>query len=366
MSARLSARGLGQRNDERGRISAMTIRFILLGLILSLTVDAQAQTFTRGQWTQWGTGSYSSAVTVGDGTIKDFQGNTIPAGTRVGEWGASESIDAVFGAWAQGGVWDLSRSQWIAGMANIGYPTFDLNIFDVPSGTWNPDGRPQRSYSEFVSAGHAQITFPANMSLFNNATSTPAAFVDVNNHYADVADINPTTGTRLLPNVGHHAGSLVWMPNVGRVAWTGSYGYYWSDNGVAPGVWEWDPVTKKWALDIQGTDASPDPQYNPPVCAVWDSRRNRVLSVTGAQTADGTLFAYDPAQAQGRRITRMFTNTLSVRVTGSGGGTGNPNCVYDPKRDQMRVYGSFPGNGLSGQYGVFSFSSGGEPRITLL
>jgi hypothetical protein len=37
----------------------------------------------------------------------------------------------------------------------------------------------------------------------------------------------------------------------------------------------WDPVAK-WALDIQGNDYQPDPQYNPPGCAVGDSRRNRV------------------------------------------------------------------------------------------
>jgi hypothetical protein len=351
-----------QRNDERNRISAMTILFILLNLILSLTVDAQAQTFTRGQWTQWGSGSFQSAYTVSDGTLLDLAGNPIPNSTSPGNWGGSTGLNGhdLFTGWSQGGVWDLSRSQWIAGAGNSGWPNFDLNIFDVPSGTWNPGGRPQRSYSEFVIFGHAATPYPANKALFGTKLNAPLAFVDVDNHYPDVAGINPTTGTRLLPNVGHHTGSLVWMPSVGRVAWAGSYGYYWSDNGGAPGVWEWDPVAKQWALDIAGNDLWPDPQYNPPGCAVWDSRRNRVLAVSGAQSADGSLWAYDPAQAQGARITRIRTNTLGLRLTSYFV------CVYDPKRDQLRVYGAFPE--LGGRFGIFSFSSGSNsgnnPRLT--
>jgi hypothetical protein len=318
-------------------------------------------TFTRGQWTQWGSGSFQTAYTVSDGTLRDLAGNLIPAGTPPGNWGGNSGLNGrdLFVGWSQGGVWDLSRSQWLAGAGNAGWANFDLNIFDVPSGTWNPAGRPQRSYSEFAVHGH-NTSYPANKALFGIKLDSPLAFVDVDNHYADVAGINPTTGTRLLPNVGHHAGSLVWMPSVGRVAWAGSYGYYWNDLGGAPGVWEWDPVTKKWALDIQDADYQPyQLPDSPPLCAVWDSRRNRVLVITGGQSGDGNLFAYDPAQPLGRRITRM--GTFSIRLTSYAA------CVYDPKRDQLRVYGAFPRE-LGGQFGILSFSggsnSGNNPGLT--
>src|SRR5262249_45170766 len=131
-------------------------------------------TFTRGQWTQWGSGSFQSAYTYSDGTLRDVAGNVIPAGTPPGNWGGSSGQNgySLFGDWSQGGVWDLQRSQWIAGMGNSGWPNFDLNVFDVPSGTWNPAGRPQRSYSEYVDRTHS-TPYAASKALWGVNLNAP-------------------------------------------------------------------------------------------------------------------------------------------------------------------------------------------------
>jgi hypothetical protein len=66
----------------------MTILSILLGLILSVTVDARAQTFTRGQWTQWGVG-----LPVGvHGQRRHAESpRQFDPGTPPGNWGGSTS-----------------------------------------------------------------------------------------------------------------------------------------------------------------------------------------------------------------------------------------------------------------------------------
>ncbi len=297
-------------------------------------------------------------VTTGDGTLKDYRGVVIPNGTIVRDWAGPTFMD-VFAAWTQGGCWDLQRSQFLAGMSNF---ATDLNAFDVPSGTWNPSGRPQRSYSQLAIHGHQSGTneFAAVDCLFGIHFDAPLAFIVPvstfagSDAYADLADINPTTGTRLLPNTGHLTGAAVWMPSVGRVCMAGCYGAYFSDNGSNANVWEWSPSTGKWTADIQGNDWQPANALggfgNTANAAVWDSRRNRVIALAGFRGGPGVLFAYDPIQAIGSRVTRMRTD-LAIPDTQYS------SMVYDAKRDQVRVYGAFPE--LGNQFGVFSFSSGG-------
>jgi hypothetical protein len=336
----------------------MTILFILLSLILSLTVDAQAQTFPRGQWTlRSGDGkSLNDAVTKGDGIIKDADGNVIPIGTQVGAWAQNSPIRDMWAGWAQGGAWDTTHSQFIAGMSNSGFPTYDLNAFDVATGTWNPTGRPQRSFSEFVKKNAKPYLFPPELTLFGSGGKGPWGFVDFYDHYTDITTPSAIAGGHgIIPQTGHHQGGVIWMPSVQRLAFLGTFGIYPSDQGVSISVSEFDPATHKWTVDLVGNDFQPDPNNNPPTCAAWDSRRNRVLVVsTGLFTSGtGTIWAYDPAQPAGSRVTRLtgFTSNLAMPYWTY------PACVYDPKRDQLRVYGAFPERG--NQFGALSFSRGG-------
>jgi len=262
----------------------------------------------------------------------------------------------MFSSWSAGGAWDTTHSRFLAGLANEDYPTFDLNAFDLPSGTWNPGGvRPQRSYSEFVKHDRTGYQFPGQFVLGGVPTSNPWAFVDALNHYVDIAEVNVTTGQRLLPQTGHHQGGLIWMPSVQRLAFLGTFGIYLSDQGVSISVFEFDPATHKWTVDLVGGDFKPDTNNNPPTCAAWDSRRNRVLVVsTGLFTSGtGTIWAYDPAQSPGQRVQRMAGFTSNLRMPYYA----YPACVYDPKRDQLRVYAAFPERG--NQFGVLSFGSNG-------
>ncbi len=200
-------------------------------------------------------------------------------------------------------------------------------------------------------------TYPAEWILWGAHPNDPLAYVDRNNHYPDIADINPTTGTRLLPNWGHHHQALVWMPTVQRMFYGGTYGTHWGGNGTNPGVWEWDPATRKWSLDIAGNDLWPDPNYQPVLCAAWDSKRNRVVALVPAADRNGTLLVYDPTRPQGSRITRLRTGTIQLRYTQQ------PQCVYDSKRDHFRVYGGWPE--LGGQFGLLDFSGGHDNNPTL-
>jgi len=96
----------------------MTILFVLRSLILSLTVAAQRQTFTRGQWNRWGSGGYAQVVTVSDGTLKSLDGSgtytltTIPSGQSVKDFGGGASGRSAWAAWAAGGVWDTTPNQF--------------------------------------------------------------------------------------------------------------------------------------------------------------------------------------------------------------------------------------------------------------
>ncbi len=121
----------------------MTILFILLSLILSLAVDAQAQTFTRGQWTQHGTGNYVGAFWRSDGTAKDLAGNTIPAGQSLGEWLGLGSVKDNFLAWSQGGVWDTTHSRFIAccGSGHGGWVNRDVEPRWTPATLVLRDGK---------------------------------------------------------------------------------------------------------------------------------------------------------------------------------------------------------------------------------
>ena len=76
-----------------------------------------------------------------DGTLKGLDGSgtytltTIPSGQSVKDFGGGASARSAWAAWAAGGVWDTTHNQFIAGMGNSGFPSFDLNVFDMASGT---------------------------------------------------------------------------------------------------------------------------------------------------------------------------------------------------------------------------------------
>src|SRR4029453_13247514 len=84
---------------------------------------------------------------------------------------------------------------------------------------------------------------------------------------------------RLLPNTGHSHGGHIYMPTVDRVFIGPVGGTHWSASGEGHtrGVWEWDPVSRKFSADYTGNDLDPhDPiggpyNYSKMDSAVWDS-----------------------------------------------------------------------------------------------
>lgn len=322
-------------------------------------------TFTRGQWTQYGSGSYYGACWRSSGTEKILTGQTIPSGTTLGDYIGNSSLagKGVFVTFTQGGVWDTTNSRWYAGFSGggSGFVNFDLNVFDMATGTWNPNGRPQRAYTELGifagSSSNPASNYPIQYCLFGITPECPGGIVDVNNRYADLADVNPDTGTRLLPNWGHNNGSPVWFPTVQRFGIPQTGGNFWGDFGANPGMWEYDVATSKWALNFHGNDAYPDQGFNTAGCSCWDSQRNRALVVSPQNNNVATVYAYNPSQPIGSRVTRMPALSFSLGVTSY------PTCVYDSRRDHMRVYGKF--NGVAYQHATFDFSSSAtNPTIT--
>lgn len=310
-------------------------------------------TFTIGQWTQWGSGTYAEACWKSDGSARDVNGNLIGVGRSVGDYlGLSSGNGAGnFVAWSPGGVWDTARNRFVAGWGggDQAWVNFDVNEFDVATGTWNPDGRPLDSYSA-LGAQFVGSNWPANKAIGGIHLQCPACFVDVNNEYPNGATVDSVIGKRLYPNWGHNWGALHFMPSNGRL-FLGPYaGMHYQPGPCSPGVFEWDPATKKFSIDIVGSDINLSPTFDPLAFSAWDSTRNRSLWGTQQGNGTGIVGAYNPAAALGSRITRFSTVTCDL------GASSYPTAVYDSRRDRLWVFGIFPQ--LGNAFGYYDFTSG--------
>jgi hypothetical protein len=162
------------------------------------------------------------------------------------------------------------------------------------------------------------FTTPSNTLIPNIAPGIPEFYTDTANTYGDGVNAK-------FPASRHSYGGLVYMPSVQRV-WLGG-GIWWEQTGSTTGaVWHYDPVNKKWEQQSQTVSA---PNYG-----VWDSHLNRVL-----YHDSNRLFSYDPALADGSRVT-----ALSADEGGWAGASNGQAALWDPKRRRYVMLGNHSGN----------------------
>jgi len=301
---------------------------LLLVLLLFGPAAAAAQTFTRGQWTQWGSGTYNSAVWRSTGTATIRDGSTIPNGTQLGSFiGRRGSSESGFDAWVTS-VWDTTRNQMMicCGTGDQAWTTNEVNVFDLATGTWNPDGRPMDPTTQlFEKTG---ITWPVGTFVGDNRA--PVALIDNLGVYPTNALLDPAGSQRLYPNGRQHYGGFVYMPTVQRFFMWGGFGWWLSGSGSSY-PWEWDPVAKKWqaqTLDIPRGENIPMPS-----CA-WDSTNSRVLCFT----SNSKLYAYTPGNAQGSRMAGVSPN-LSDVLSYSNSTINYAQLAYDSRRKHAVMFG---------------------------
>jgi len=214
------------------------------------------------------------------------------------------------------------------GTGDQAWTTNEVNVFDIPSGTWNPGGRPMDPTTGlFVQDG---VTWPAG--TFVGSSSAPVALIDNLGQYPSNALLDPAGGQRLYPNGRQHYGGFVYMPAVQKVFMWGGLGWWLSGSStVYP--WEWDPVAKKWQAQTLDYPALPITQ---PSCT-WDSTNSRVLCFTGDNPAK--LIAYTPGNAQGSRMTVVSASLFDVIPSYCPTCINYAQLVYDSKRNHAVMFG---------------------------
>jgi len=109
---------------------------------------SSAQAFTRGTWTQYGAGTYGSALFRGSGVAPYdvlADGRTSVNGKTMQQAeNGSGGEDALLGAYSSGGVYVPSLQQFVTLLTTGHFAggSNEVNVFDLTTGTWNPSGRP--------------------------------------------------------------------------------------------------------------------------------------------------------------------------------------------------------------------------------
>src|SRR5262245_26605287 len=310
--------------------TASTASATMTSSATSTTAPSGPQNFTRGQWTQWGTGTYHAAVWTSDGTATIRTGATIPAGTQLGQFiGSRGNSDNAFAAWTSS-AWDTTRSQMIicCGTGDAAWTTNEVNVFDIHSGSWNPSVRPMDPTVGLFT--HDGTPWPPG--TFIGASNGATALIDNLNQYPGNALLDPSGGQRLYPNGRQHYGGMVYMPTVQKLLMWGGIGWYQS-GASSNYIWEWDVVAKKW--QAQTLDLPSGLSVGFPSCA-WDSTNSRALCF-GAN--GNKLYAYNPSAAQGSRMTAVSGDLSSALPAYSPTSINYAQLVYDSKRNHAVMFG---------------------------
>jgi hypothetical protein len=303
---------------------------MLLFLILVLVpMTGSAQSFTRGQWNTWGTGTYGGALWVGSGVAPydRFADGTNAAGLRMqqAERVPCRSVECLF-SYASGGVYVPSLQQFVAllGSGHQGGGSNEVNVFDMRTGRWNPSGRPANpTVRLYVKHG---ATWPSSIAYGGIHLTAPLGLIDTGNDYA--MNISPSQRGAQITCINHqeYAG-ITDMPGFNKIFIWGGFGFWDAPSGAANIGCTYDYTTNKYQfLDAETWAVGAQTNIT---AATWDPVHQVVLFID-----ELNLYYYNPAGTQGRRVHQLT----------SGDGCGSDGCsqytmIWDPKRKRAVLFG---------------------------
>jgi len=326
-----------------------SVTLVVLTLLALLLVSAPAgaqPAFTRGVWTQYGTGTFSAAQwhvrEAGAGGAFPYDALLTSAGTfttftapqarqRLGEVrGQPGGVQAPFVTWDTS-VWDSVRKRLIVTLwgGHQAESSNEVNEWDFATGTWNPDGRPFHPTTRLHVTN--ATSWPATYNADPSKPDAPPAVIDVNNNYTAGIKLSTGSGRRLVPLGRHTYDGMTFMPSVQKLWAWGGVGD-WQVSGGPYIMAEWDTVAKQWQL-IDGPDGNVFGggtfTGSASGTSTWDSVANRVLF-----TNDAGLWAYNPSGTINARTTRLLSDRALVNSLG------NAHMVFDPKKNRAYILGA--------------------------
>ena len=320
---------------------------------------SSAQTLTRGTWTQYGAGTYGSALFRGSGVAPYdvlADGTTSVNGKTMQQAeNGSGGEDALLGAYSSGGVYVPSLQQFVTLLTTGHFAggSNEVNVFDLTTGTWNPSGRPVNPTVRLFMPENG--TWPSAIAYAGIHLTSPLGLVDTGNNY--IANIAASqNGVQVVPSPRQIYGGIADMPGFNSIFLFGGFGYWNAPGGSASIGATYNYVTKKY----QFLDAEKWPVGAPTniTAAVWDPVNQRVLFTTELD-----LWAYYPGATAGSRVVRVV----------AGDGCNSDGCsqytmVWDSKRKRAVLFGG--GNPRyydfsGGPIGPFAYTITGEGLITI-
>ncbi len=315
--------------SQRSSAQPVILSRLLVAILAVLLwiIPVHAQTFTRGTWTQYGTGTYDGVLFRGDGTAPYdhfADGTTSVKGVTMQQAeGGTGGSDALLGAYSTGGLYIQSLDAFLA-LCTTGHGSGgsnEVNQFALSSGTWVNVVRPTvRLYMP------VNETWSSSIAYRGIGLTVPLGLVDIGNDYA--ANIAPSqNGAQIVPVNRQIYGGIADMPTVHKVFLFGGFGYWNAPNGAASIGATYDYVTHQY----QFLDAERWPAGSPNnvTTATWDPDQQRVLFTTELH-----LYAYYPGRTQGSRVVQIV----------NGDGCGSDGCsqytmLYDTKRHRAVLFG---------------------------
>ena len=317
-------------------------------------------TLTRGTWTQYGTGTYGSALFRGNGTAPYdvfADGTTSVNGKTMqqAEQGTGGE-DALLGAYSSGGVYVPSLQQFVSLLTTGHFAggSNEVNVFDLTTGTWNPSGRPVNPTVRLFMPVNG--TWPSSIAYAGIHLTSPLGLIDTGNNYS--ANIAPSQrGLQVAPSPRQIYGGIADMPGFNSLFLFGGFGYWDAPGGSASIGATYNYVTKKY--QFLDAEAWPSGAATNITAAAWDTVNQRVLFTT-----ETDLWAYYPAASQGSRVVRI--------VAGDGcnsDGCSQHTMLWDPKRKRAVLFGGGNPryyNFAGGPVGPFTYTITGAGLATPL
>jgi hypothetical protein len=184
----------------------------MAGGLLSAPISAETQrvtppslpSFSRGQWTRYGVGTFAQSVWVGDGV---FPNDIVPRGQDLGTYlRGTDQCESAFNDWC-GGDYDTSRDELpiILPGGHDSWSTNEVNFWALRTGTWNPGGRYMNPTTRLFSI-RSEAGKPRSPGfLFDDGK-----FNGLPNIYPVNAELD-SRGNRAYPNSRHSYGGIVFM-----------------------------------------------------------------------------------------------------------------------------------------------------------
>jgi hypothetical protein len=282
--------------------------------------------FTRGQWTAYGTNTFQDVI-YRDRATGQHMGQIKGA--------PSGSPDVAFVGWCTAD-YDTDRDELpiLLCTGHSGWSSNEVNTFAMKAGAWRHDFDPTVS----LIPSYAQPYAPGT-GVGTRMGGTPF-YIDVNNKYPDHAELD-SQGRRAYPNMRQSYGCSVYMPSVKRHFLWG--GFVWWDTSVASVPCEYDPATKRYrSLDL---DAGFSYNGHTPY-GCWDPVQARVLFHD-----NDNLWAYYPTRPFGQRVV-----SLQSRASEINNANALNHMLFDSKRNRAVVIGRDAVEPRKGGVVIYDFS----------